>query len=171
MTAREVSLTTCPKSSKLLKMSGSTLHHAITLAQAAASVQYLQGASAVFGIIDDKEKGMNLSLLQRPKKINKGTSTMYIYHPSVVTTSAVLEPGDVLHILDVFEGNSTSETTLKVVKVSDWQAHQWGRVGNGCTRDREANEGPMCDCEKELSEMGDDFKAVVHYVLLSDVGK
>ncbi len=165
-------MTTCPKSSKLLKASGLTIHPTIEYNFNAASVKILKGASAIFGIIDDKEKGMNLSLLQRPKKINKGTSTMYIYHPSVVTTSAVLEPGDVLHILDVFEGNSTSETTLKVVKAQDWENHKWGRTMTGCVIGY-IKEGKtvLCDCEKELSEMSDEFKAVVHYVLLSDVGR
>jgi len=111
---------------------------------------------------------MNLSLLQRPKKIKAGTQTMYVYHPSVVTTSATLEPGDILRILDVFEGNKASETTLKVVTAEDWQNHKWGRGVPSCRKDYEDE---MCDCEKELSEMSEAFKEKVHYVLLSDVGK
>ncbi len=117
---------------------------------------------------------MNLSLLHRPKKINKGTKTLYVYHPSVVTTSAVLEPGDILHILDVFEGSTPSETTLKVMKQDDWKLHEWGRGMPFCIRkdvDTRRHEGEMCDCGKELSEMSDDLKEMVHYVLLTDVGK
>jgi hypothetical protein len=116
-----------------------------------------------------EEKGMNLSLLQRPKKIKKGASAMYIYHPSVVTTSDTLVPGDVLKILDVFEGDSTTETTLKVVTAQSWDDHKWGRRAAGCTKWVDDNK--LCECEKELSEMTDEFKALVHYVLLSDVGR
>jgi hypothetical protein len=126
------------------------------------------GASAIFGITEDK-KPMNLSLLRRPKKIKPGTKTMYIYAPAIVTSSETLEPGDALHILDVFEGNSTEETTLKVVTVGDWEAHHWGRGVSICRKYE--GDDVTCDCEKELSEMSDEFKAVVHYVLLSDVGK
>jgi hypothetical protein len=119
-----------------------------------------------------KERGMNLSLLQRPKKIKPGTKTMYVYHPSVVTTSATLEPGDILKILDVFEGDTTSETTLKVMTASHWQDHLWGRRGeSGCTKEFKDNPDCSCDCEKGLSEMSEAFKENVHYVLLSDVGK
>lgn len=117
---------------------------------------------------------MNLSLLQRPKKINKGTNTLYIYHPSVVTSSDVLEPGDVLKILDVFEGNVREETTLKVITHNDWDDHRWGRGMPRCIKDdvdTRRHEGEYCECEKELSEMDDAFKSKVHYVLLSDVGK
>lgn len=112
---------------------------------------------------------MNLSLLQRPKKIKKGTKTMYIYHPLAATASDKLEPGDPLHILDVFEGDTTSETTLKVLRSTDWEDHKWGRGMSQCTSRSSPEES--CDCEKELSEMSEDFKARVHYVLLSDVGK
>jgi hypothetical protein len=165
-------LTTCPQSGKLLKSSGLTIHPTIKYRQAAASVKVLMGASAIFGITEEKTS-MNLSLLQRPKKIKKGTHAMYIYHPAVVTTSDVLEPGDVLRILDVFEGATPSETTLKVLKAQDWEAHVWGRDTDLCRKNREVlGDGiKLCDCEKELSEMSDEFKAVVHYVLLSDVGK
>jgi hypothetical protein len=118
---------------------------------------------------------MNLSLLRRPNKINKNTRTMYIYHPSVVTTSNVLEPGDVLRILDVFEGATTSETTLKVMTAKDWEDHRYGRTLPACTKldmnVYDPNWRILCDCEKELSEMDESLKARVHYVLLSDVGK
>jgi hypothetical protein len=154
-----------------LKGSGLTIHPSITYAQASASVKILKDASALFGI-HRKEKPMNLSLLQRPKKIKKGTNTMYIYAPAIVTASDVLEPGVALRILDVFEGNNTKETTLKVVKANDWDAHSWGRGMPYCIKnDADTREGELCECEKELSEMSDEFKAFVHYVLLSDVGK
>ncbi len=118
---------------------------------------------------------MNLSLLQRPKKIRPGTNTMYIYYPAVVTSNEVIKPGTVLRILDVFEGDSTSTTTLKVMSAKDWDSHKCGRVGMPrCIKDdadTRREEGESCDCEKELSEMSDTFKELVHYVLLSDVGK
>jgi hypothetical protein len=122
----------------------------------------------------EKEARMNLSLLQRPKKIKKGTKTMYVYHPHAVTASDKLEPGEPLHILDVFEGATRSETTLKVMKGNEWEAHKWGRGVPQCrvldlVGDRETKE--LCDCEKELSEMEPAFKELVHYVLLTDVGK
>jgi hypothetical protein len=97
---------------------------------------------------------------------------MYVYHPSVVTQGTTLEPGDVLKILDVFEGATTSETTLKVITADNWQAHLWGRGVAGCTKEYDKdNPDCSCDCEKELSEMSDAFKEMVHYILLSDVGK
>ncbi|KKN92305.1 hypothetical protein LCGC14_0207960 [marine sediment metagenome] len=116
---------------------------------------------------------MNLSLLQRPRKIRPGTNTMYIYYPAVVTTNDVLEPGTVLKILDVFEGDSISTTTLKVVSAKDWDSHRYGRAGvSACSKDSSEEPGEeLCDCQKELSEMSDAFKELVHYVLLSDVGK
>jgi len=167
-------LTTCPNWSKLLKPNKLTIHPSITYALAAASMKvYLKGASAILGIHEEK-KPLNLSLLQRPKKIKKGTKAMYVYHPSIVTTSDTLEPGDILKILDVFQGANTKETTLKVIKADDWQAHLWGRGVPHCIEkdaDTRRDEGEYCDCEKELSEMSDGFKALVHYVLLSDVGK
>ncbi len=171
MTTREVDLTTCPKWGKLLKPNKLTIHPSITYAKAVASVGILKGAMVIFGMIEEKQP-MNLSLLQRPKKIKKGTKAMYVYHPSIVTTSDVLEPGDVLKILDVFEGSTTNETTLKVIMADDWQAHVWGRGVPHCiVQDADTREGELCECQKELSDMSDEFKAVVHYVLLSDVGK
>jgi len=116
----------------------------------------------------DEENKMNLSLLQRPKKIKKGTKTMYVYHPLAATASDKLEPGDPLHILDVFEGGTTSTTTLKVMKAKDWNDHVWGRAVDQCVKGSTVK---LCDCEKELSEMDAEFKELVHYVLLSDVGK
>ena len=116
---------------------------------------------------------MNLSLLQRPKRVKKNTKTLYIYYPTIATTSNTLVPGEVLKVLDVFKGDSTSETTLKVITYKDWEDHRWGRGLPFCTRNTRstAPEAELCDCEKELSEMSDEFKAVVHYVLLSDIGK
>ena len=118
---------------------------------------------------------MNLNLLHRPKRISKGTKVMYVYAPAVVTSGGKLEPGESLRILDVFEGATPSETTLKVMTAEDWETHTY----KGCTRDdNRAKDGAdhancdcLCDCEKELSAMSDAFKEKVHYVLLSDVGK
>jgi hypothetical protein len=167
-------LTTCPQSGKLLKSAGLTVNPSILNKFVQLKMQMLGIQWTAMQTPRQEEKGMNLSLLQRPKKIKKGTHAMYIYHPAVVTTSAVLEPGDVLKILDVFEGDTPSETTLKVIKAQDWEGHYWGRDMDTCRKDKQEKRGEakqLCDCEKELSEMSDEFKAVVHYVLLSDVGK
>jgi hypothetical protein len=138
------------------------------LSYAQAEVKILWGANAIFGI--GEENNMNLSLLQRPKKIKPGTKTMYVYHPAVVTTSSVLEPGAALKVLDVFEGATTSQTTLKVMTADDWDMHKWGRDGlEYCTIGE--SERKKCECQKELSEMSENLRERVHYVLLSDVGK
>ncbi len=176
MTTREVDLTTCPKWGKLLKPNKLTIHPSITYAQAVASVGILKGAMAIFGMIEEKQP-MNLSLLQRPKRIKKGTKATYVYHPLIVTTSDVLVPGETLRILDVFQGANTNETTLKVIRADDWHRHTWGRgvpsLAGPCriAENADTREGELCECQKELSDMSDEFKAVVHYVLLSDVGK
>ncbi len=126
----------------------------------------------MLGVTLEEKEPMNLSLLQRPKKIKPGTKTMYVYHPALVTASATLEPGDVLKILDVFEGANANETTLKVMKTDDWEEHTRGSNVARCIKNWEKRgKRDKCDCEKELSEMSDEFKEVVHYVLLSDVGK
>jgi hypothetical protein len=157
-------LTTCPKSGILFMSSE------LSWGIAKGSLAIL--SNLYLNVQQYKESSMNLSLLQRPKKIKPGTKTMYVYHPSVVTTSATLEPGVILKILDVFEGDTTSETTLKVMTAEAWQSHLWGRGVAGCTKEYDAdNPDCFCDCEKELSEMSDAFKENVHYVLLSDVGK
>jgi hypothetical protein len=99
---------------------------------------------------------------------------MYVYYPAIVTTNEVLKPGVVLKILDVFEGDSTTTTTLKVMSAEDWDSHKYGRGVPYCIKgdaDTRREDGESCDCEKELSEMSDTFKELVHYVLLSDVGK
>lgn len=157
-------LTTC-STSGMLYMSSNLTH-----VQICKDISKLLLNVTLFGQGSD----MNLSLLQRPKKINKGTKTMYVYHPLMVTSSDKLEPGDPLKILDVFQGATTSETTLKVIKADDWHAHKWGRGVKPCVKEYESPPGEahiLCDCEKELSEMEVAFKEKVHYVLLSDVGK
>jgi hypothetical protein len=118
---------------------------------------------------------MNLSLLQPVKKIKPGSKTMFIYAPSVVTGNEKMEPGSIIRVLDVFEGTSTSETTLKVMSADDYADHSrrsyWNDASTGCQRYIREEADPKCECEKELSEMSDDFRSKVHYILLSDVRK
>jgi hypothetical protein len=116
---------------------------------------------------------MNLGLLQTVKKITPGTKTLYIYAPSVVTSHDKMEPGSAIKVLDVFEGNTASETTVKVMPIEAWEEHtsySW-RVVSDCTRyTREVDDTP-CECELELSEMTESFKENVYYILLTDVRK
>ena len=108
---------------------------------------------------------MNLSLLQRPKKIAKDTKRVLVYHPSLVTNNQALVPGDPIQILDVFPGETTSETTLKVMKADDWGRHN---VEAGHSDYRSV--GDPCECDQELSEMDVNLREKIHYILLSDVG-
>jgi hypothetical protein len=118
---------------------------------------------------------MNLTLLQPVKKIKPGSKTMFIYAPSVVTGNEKMEPGTILRVLDVFEGTSTSDTTLKVMTADDFAEHSrrtmWNDDSTACQRYIREEADPKCECEKELSEMSDDFRSKVHYILLADVRK
>ncbi len=127
---------------------------------------------------------MNLSLLQRPKKVRAGTKALYIYAPSVLDNDRALKPETVIKILEVNEGPTTQETVLKVMEHEVWARHRrrrWGREDEDelCTFSKE-EEGayidpptkrPMCGCEKPLAEMPEDLQKATHYVLLSDIGK
>lgn len=123
-----------------------------------------------------KENEVNLSLLQRPKKIKAGTRTAFVYAPSEVTVNDKLDIGSAINILDVFEGATPAETTLKVMRHGDWKNHVGGYLDAGemqCTTRDEGynrNDSP-CHCHMEPSEMPKIFRNKVQYVLLTDVGK
>ena len=124
-----------------------------------------------------KENEVNLSLLQRPKKIKAGTKTAFVYAPSEVTVNDAIDIGDAINIVDVFEGDTPAETTLKVMTVSDWEQHVKGCCQEDgemlCTTRQDGydrNDNP-CHCHMEPADMPEVFRAKVHYVLLSDIGK
>jgi hypothetical protein len=115
-----------------------------------------------------EELDVNLSLLSRPTKVRAGTKTVYTYAPAVVTTNEEIEIGEAIRILGVFPGDTPEETTLRVISADDMDNH----TRFDCLKEYyERDEKELCDCEKELSEMGIAFKEKVHYVLLSDIGK
>ncbi len=124
-----------------------------------------------------KENSVNLSLLQRPKKIKAGTKTTFVYAPCELTVNGVIEPGEGINIVDVFEGDTPEETTLKVMRRSDWMNHTYRAYPDNdemqcITRNEgyDRNDKP-CHCHMEPSDMPESFRAKIHYVLLTDVGK
>lgn len=120
---------------------------------------------------------MNLGLLQQVKRITPGTKTLYIYAPSVVTSHEKMEPGTAIKVLDVFEGATAAETTVKVMPAKEWEEHSrsyggisWSKASD-CTRYNREEADDKCECELELSEMSEAFKENVYYILLTDVRK
>ena len=129
------------------------------------------------GTCSGKEKNVNLSLLQRPKKIKAGTKTAFVYAPCELTVNGVIKPGEAINIVDVFEGDTPEETTLKVMRHGDWLSHTNGYYQDHgemhCTTRRDGydrNDAP-CHCHMEPSDMPESFREKIHYVLLTDVGK
>ena len=121
---------------------------------------------------------MNLALIQRPKKVSATSKQLYIYAPSVLCEGFGLKTGSIIKILEVHEGQTPQETTLKVMEHRAWEEHtyKWKRPDDLCTFIREERgaydgERPVCDCEKPLDEMPDNLRAATHFVLLSDIGK
>ncbi len=127
-------------------------------------------------LIAQSGEKMNLSLLQRPKRVMPGTKTMYVYAPAVVSASVDIEPGTVIKILEVFRKDKWCDTVLKVMSVRHWDEHNayWkaSEEEPKCTRYEKAqHDDPLCACELELELMPDYIKANVHYVLIADIGK
>ncbi len=94
-----------------------------------------------------------------------------------MTASEVIDIGEAINIVDVFEGDTPAETTLKVMRTSDWRQHVDGYYQEDgemqCTTRQDGydrNEKP-CHCHMEPDDMPEAFRAKVHYVLLTDVGK
>ena len=124
-----------------------------------------------------KETNVNLSLLQQPKKIKAGTRTTFVYAPCELTVNGVIDPGECINIIDVFEGDTPEETTLKVMRHTDWIEHtksyyQPDNEPRCITRQDgyDRNDKP-CICHMEPDDMPESFRSKVHYVLLTDVGK
>ena len=123
---------------------------------------------------------MNLTLIQRPKKIRADTKTLYIYAPSVLSEGFKLKAETAIKILEVHEGPTPQETTLKVMEADAWVSHTNTRYRgpeHGCTKvkekrgDYDGEERPVCGCEKPLADMPEELRKATHYVLLSDIGK
>ncbi len=130
-----------------------------------------------------KGEGMNLSLIQRPKRVSATSDTLYIYAPSVLMEGNKLKPKTIIKVLEVNEGNTPQETMLKVMENDTWQVHSRCYYG---TRDKESlckltlakrgeydtlEERPKCVCEGPIEDMPGDMGRATHYVLLSDIGK
>jgi hypothetical protein len=127
-------------------------------------------------------RGMNLALIQRPKKVSTTSKQLYIYAPSVLCEGFKLKPESIIKVIGVHEGPTPQETTLKVVEHEAWLQHTrhwYGRTDGLCTFTKEKRgdyeeEGvvrPECDCEKPVEDMPDKLRAATHFVLLSDIGK
>ncbi len=123
---------------------------------------------------------MNLSLIQRPKRVRADTKTLYIYAPSVLSEDGKLKAETIIKILEVNEGPTPEETVLKVIEHRTWKTHTsnwYSGSDNLCTKIRmeggeyDEAERPKCGCEKPLAEMPDNLREATHYVLLSDIGK
>ena len=132
---------------------------------------------AIMSMMCAEENEVNLSLLQRPKKIKAGTKTAFVYAPSEVTVNENINIGDAINIVDVFEGDTPAETTLKVMRTGDWETHVKGHYQENdemqCITRQDGydrNDNP-CHCHMEPADMPEAFRAKVHYVLLSDIGK
>ncbi len=128
-------------------------------------------------------EGMNLSLIQRPKRVSASSDTLYIYAPSVLMEGNALKAKTIIKVLEVHDGDTPEQTTLKVMENNTWQEHSrhwYGRVDNdtlckltlakhGEYDDQE--ERPKCVCEGPIKDMPGDMAKATHFVLLSDIGK
>lgn len=123
---------------------------------------------------------MNLSLIQRPKRVSASSETLYIYAPSVLMEGGKLKPETVIKVLEVHEGKTAQETTLKVMVQEVWNIHYRNWYGQPETQCKIAmarqgafdnTERPKCVCEGPIEDMPEDMRGATHYVLLSDIGK
>lgn len=132
--------------------------------------------------LTDEGEDMNLSLIQRPKRVSASSDTLYIYAPSVLMEGGKLKPKTIIKVLEVHDGDTPQETTIKVMDHAVWQEHwrNWyGRGGDQCkialARQGEydgATDGrPKCVCEGSIDDMPEKLRDGTHFILLSDIGK
>jgi hypothetical protein len=126
---------------------------------------------------------MNLSLVQRPKRVSASSETLYIYAPSVLMEDHKLKPKTIIKVLEVHEGPTPEETMLKVMENDVWTYHyrnHYGREEGECKLwqqrhtgryDTATTERPKCVCEGAIEDMPEAMKNATHFVLLSDIGK
>ena len=124
---------------------------------------------------------MNLSLIQRPKRVDPHSETLYIYAPSVLMEGGTLKPETIIKVLEVHEGDTREETTLKVMEYHVWREHwvNWyGTPEDQCklALQRQGiydshDERPKCVCEGPIDDMPEKMKRATHFVLLTDIGK
>lgn len=134
------------------------------------------------GQVPDGEVDMNLSLIQRPKRVSASSDTLYIYAPSVLMEGNKLKPKTIIKVLEVNEGDTPQATMLKVMENDVWQEHArhwYGRKDkdNLCKLtlakhgEYDTSERPKCVCEGPIEDMPVGMGAATHYILLSDIGK
>ena len=126
---------------------------------------------------------VNLSLIQRPKRVSAASDTLYIYAPSVLMEGNKLKSKTIIKVLEVHEGDTAAETMLKVMVNDTWQEHSRKYYGKGDTEVHckltlakageydTLSERPKCVCEGPIEDMPDDMANATHFVLLSDIGK
>jgi hypothetical protein len=124
---------------------------------------------------------MNLSLLQRPKRVNASSDAIYIYAPSVLMEGSKLKPGTYIKVLEVHKGDTPDSTTLKVMEANVWERHYTYGYGSrpGCKlyehrKNRCAGRNPdreKCECEGPVEDMQEKLREATHFVLLSDIGR
>lgn len=128
-----------------------------------------------------KGEGMNLSLIQRPKRVSASSDTLYIYAPSVLMEGGNLKAKTIIKVLEVHDGDTPQQTSIKVMEHEVWQEHCRNRYGatpdDRCTKAQardgvyDGAERPKCVCEGLIEDMPDVMRNATHYILLSDIGK
>ena len=124
---------------------------------------------------------MNLSLIQRPKRVDPHSETLYIYAPSVLMEGGTLKPETIIKVLEVHEGDTREETTIKVMAHDAWLEHYRNYYGTNEDQCKLAlqrqgvydssDERPKCICEGPIADMPEKMKNATHFVLLTDIGK
>ena len=128
----------------------------------------------------EEGEGMNLSLIQRPKRVSASSDTLYIYAPSVLMEDGKLKAKTIIKVLEVHDGDTPEETTLKVMENDVWKEHcgyKWVITDDKCKiamakqGEYDGVERPKCVCEGPIEDMPEVMKNATHFVLLSDIGK
>ena len=123
---------------------------------------------------------VNLSLIQRPKRVSAASDTLYIYAPSVLMEGGKLKAKTIIKVLEVHEGDTPQETSIKVMEHDVWRKHQrnwYGTGGDQCKLalarqgEYDTKERPKCVCEGPIADMPEEMRDATHYILLSDIGK
>ena len=120
---------------------------------------------------------VNLSLIQRPKRVSATSDTLYIYAPSVLMDGGKLKAKTIIKVLEVHEGDTPQETSIKVMEYEMWQKHwnNWSlsrcKLALARQGEYDTQERPKCVCEGPIADMPEKMRDATHYILLSDIGK